>query len=182
MNPTSSKLFVGNLSFQTTRDELMHYFSGAGTVIDAVILTNKYTGRSRGFGFVQMSTPEEAINAKSMFHGKDFMGRVLVVNDATPERPKDIYEAPMHSADDQQVVAQESSTAAVDMPVVVKEAKSKSAAVSEPVAVEPVVESTVQPITEPVTEPVAPVADVVEPAVQPVADEVPVVEIPKTTV
>lgn len=145
MNNPNSKLFVGNLSFQTTRDELMHYFSGAGTVQDAVILTNKYTGRSRGFGFVQMSTPEEAIKAKEMFHGKDFMGRVLVVNDATPERPKDLYQAPQASTNPSE-------------PVVEPQA---------PVAPEPVVEAPIQP--EPVSEiPTAPVETTIssEPVVE----------------
>jgi cold-inducible RNA-binding protein len=157
VNSSNSKLFVGNLSFQTTRDELMQYFSGAGTVVDAVILTNKFSGRSRGFGFVQMSTDAEAIHAKEMFHGKEFMGRVLVVNDATPERPKDIYQAPESPAPVAETPAAEMPAPVIDMPVAV-----------EPTAVEPM--PSVETVVEPVVEPMAQATDVVpvsEEAVKP---------------
>lgn len=156
MNSSNSKLFVGNLSFQTTRDELMQYFSGAGTVVDAVILTNKFSGRSRGFGFVQMSTDAEAIHAKEMFHGKEFMGRVLVVNDATPERPKDVYQAP------EAPVMESAAAAAMPAPVV------DMPAAVEPTAVEPmpVMETAVEPVVEPMA-PTSDVAPVAEEAVKP---------------
>ena len=89
MNPNPAKLFIGNLPFKTTREELMQHFAGAGTVVDATILVDKFTGRSRGFGFVEMSSAEEATKAKEMFNGKDFGGRNLIVNDARPEQPRE---------------------------------------------------------------------------------------------
>lgn len=89
VNPNPAKLFIGNLSFKTSRQEVMDYFAQAGKVVDATILTDKFTGRSRGFGFVEMSTPEEAQKAKEMLNGKEFMERPLIVNDARPEQPRD---------------------------------------------------------------------------------------------
>lgn len=89
VNTNPAKLFIGNLSFKTSREELMQHFAQAGTVVDAVILTDKFTGRSRGFGFVEMSSADEAVAAKEMFNGKDFMGRNLIVNDARPEQPRE---------------------------------------------------------------------------------------------
>ena len=89
MNPNPAKLFIGNLSFKTSHDELVQYFSGAGTVVDAVILTDKFTGRSRGFGFIEMGNADEANKAREMFNGKEFQGRELIVNDARPEQPRE---------------------------------------------------------------------------------------------
>lgn len=89
VNPNPAKLFVGNLPFKATRDEVMQFFSQAGTVVDATILVDKFTGRSRGFGFVEMSSGDEAMHAKEMLNGKDFQGRNLIVNDARPEQPRD---------------------------------------------------------------------------------------------
>jgi RNA recognition motif-containing protein len=89
VNPNPAKLFVGNLSFKTSHDELVQYFQQAGTVVDAVILTDKFTGRSRGFGFVEMSNADEANKAREMFNGKEFQGRELIVNDARPEQPRE---------------------------------------------------------------------------------------------
>lgn len=89
MNPNPNKLYVGNLPFQMTREELVQTFSEAGTVNDATIIVNKYTGRSKGFGFVEMSTAEEALAAKEKFHGKEVGGRVLIVNEARPETPRE---------------------------------------------------------------------------------------------
>jgi cold-inducible RNA-binding protein len=80
----STKLYVGNLSFQTTDHDLREAFSSAGTVTDAAVVQDKMTNRSRGFGFVTMSTPEEAQAAINQFHGKDFAGRNLTVNEARP--------------------------------------------------------------------------------------------------
>jgi RNA recognition motif-containing protein len=80
----STKLYVGNLSFQTTDQDLREAFSAAGEVTDVAIISDKLTGRSRGFGFVTMSTPEAAQAAVSQFHGKDFDGRNLTVNEARP--------------------------------------------------------------------------------------------------
>jgi cold-inducible RNA-binding protein len=79
-----NKLYVGNLSFDTTENDLLDLFSAAGTVREAVLIQDKMTGKSRGFGFVTMSTDEEAQGAVNQFHGKDFQGRNLTVNEARP--------------------------------------------------------------------------------------------------
>lgn len=85
----AKKLYVGGLPYSTTEDALKSSFSQAGTVESATIITDKMTGRSRGFGFVEMSSDEEAQKAVEMFNGKDFEGRALVVNEAKPlsDRP-----------------------------------------------------------------------------------------------
>lgn len=79
-----NKLYVGNLSFDTTENDLQDLFSAAGTVREAVLIQDKMTGKSRGFGFVTMSSDEEAQAAVTQFHGKDFQGRSLTVNEARP--------------------------------------------------------------------------------------------------
>jgi RNA recognition motif-containing protein len=79
-----TKLYVGNLSFRTTSDELREAFSAAGTVESASVIEDRDTGRSRGFAFVEMATPEEAAAAIEQFNGKDFGGRNLTVNEAKP--------------------------------------------------------------------------------------------------
>jgi len=80
----AKKLYVGGLPYSTTNDELKDHFSAAGSVDSAVIIMDKMSGRSKGFGFVEMSSDEEAQNAISMFNGKDFGGRNLTVNEARP--------------------------------------------------------------------------------------------------
>ena len=80
----ATKLYVGNLSFRTTGDELREAFSAAGTVESATVIEDRDSGRSRGFGFVEMATPEEAAAAIEQFNGKDFGGRNLTVNEAKP--------------------------------------------------------------------------------------------------
>ena len=80
----STKLYVGNLSFKTTSQELQQLFSQAGTVESASVVEDRDTGRSRGFGFVEMATPEEATSAIEQFNGKDLGGRALKVNEAQP--------------------------------------------------------------------------------------------------
>jgi len=80
----ATKLYVGNLSFQTTSDELKDHFAQAGTVESASVVEDRMTGRSRGFGFVEMATPEEAAAAIEQFNGKEFAGRNLTVNEARP--------------------------------------------------------------------------------------------------
>jgi hypothetical protein len=83
--PTMSmKLYVGNLAFQTSSDELQQLFSQAGTVESASIVEDRETGRSRGFGFVEMSSPEEGKAAIEQFNGKELNGRNLTVNEARP--------------------------------------------------------------------------------------------------
>ena len=85
----NSKLFVGNLSFNTTENDLQDAFAAHGTVIEANLMMDRATGRPRGFGFVTMSTPEEAQKAIEALNGKSVDGRNLTVNIAKPreERP-----------------------------------------------------------------------------------------------
>jgi RNA recognition motif-containing protein len=78
----SMKLYVGNLSFQTSSDELKTLFSQAGTVESATVVEDRETGRSRGFGFVEMSSKQEGQKAIEQFNGKEFNGRTLTVNEA----------------------------------------------------------------------------------------------------
>ncbi|MBI5412316.1 RNA-binding protein [Candidatus Peregrinibacteria bacterium] len=79
-----TKLYVGGLPYSTTEESLTSAFSAAGAVSSAKIISDKMSGRSRGFGFVEMATPEEAQKAIEMFHGKEFEGRTLTVNEARP--------------------------------------------------------------------------------------------------
>lgn len=85
----SAKLFVGNLTFTATENDLQDHFSQAGAVLSVNIMQDRTTGRSRGFAFVEMASQDDARNAISMFHEKDFQGRPLTVNEARPreERP-----------------------------------------------------------------------------------------------
>ena len=85
----SNKLFVGNLSFDTTENDLQDAFAAHGTVTEANLMMDRATSRPRGFGFVTMSTPEEAQKAIDAMNGKSVGGRALTVNVAQPreERP-----------------------------------------------------------------------------------------------
>ena len=85
----SNKLFVGNLSFNTTENDLQDAFAAHGTVLETNLMMDRETGRPRGFGFVTMSTPEEAQKAIDALNGKELGGRALTVNIARPreERP-----------------------------------------------------------------------------------------------
>ncbi|HKO61578.1 MAG TPA: RNA-binding protein [Pyrinomonadaceae bacterium] len=83
-----TKLYVGNLSFRTTSEELKDAFAAAGTVESASVIEDRDTGRSRGFAFVEMATPEEAAAAIEQFNGKDFGGRNLTVNEAKPREDR----------------------------------------------------------------------------------------------
>ena len=78
------KLFVGGLSFNTSSDRLSEVFSAAGAVVSATVVTDRDTGRSRGFGFVEMETAEEAQQAVSRFDGQDVDGRRIKVETAKP--------------------------------------------------------------------------------------------------
>lgn len=82
------KLYVGNLSFQTNDEDLQNLFSQAGTVNSTNIITDRDSGFSRGFGFVEMSSKEEGESAISMFNGKDVNGRALNVNEARPRESR----------------------------------------------------------------------------------------------
>ena len=86
----NKKLYVGGLSYSTTESGLKDAFSQAGTVVSAIVIMDKMTGRSKGFGFVEMSTDEEATAAIDMFNGKELDGRAVTVNEARPQedRPK----------------------------------------------------------------------------------------------
>ena len=81
----STKLFVGNLSFNTTENEIHEAFSAHGTVVEANLMMDRMSGRSRGFAFVTMSTPEEAQKAIEAMNGADLDGRALTVNEARPK-------------------------------------------------------------------------------------------------
>jgi len=80
----SMKLYVGNLSFQTSSEDLQQLFAQAGTVESASVVEDRDTGRSRGFGFVEMSSKEEGTAAIEKFNGQEMGGRALNVNEAKP--------------------------------------------------------------------------------------------------
>jgi RNA recognition motif-containing protein len=80
----AKKLYVGNLSFQTSNQDLQDLFSQAGTVESAQIIEDRDTGQSKGFAFVEMSTDAEAASAIDQFNGKEVGGRMLKVNEARP--------------------------------------------------------------------------------------------------
>jgi RNA recognition motif-containing protein len=84
----NTKLFVGNLSFNTTENDLQDAFAAHGTVTEANLLMDRETGRPRGFGFVTMSSPEEAQNAISALNGATLDGRSLTVNEARPREER----------------------------------------------------------------------------------------------
>jgi RNA recognition motif-containing protein len=86
----AKKLYVGGLPYATTDNELREAFSQAGQVSSAIIIMDKMTGRSKGFGFVEYANDDDAQKAIDMFNGKDFGGRTLTVNEARPmeDRPR----------------------------------------------------------------------------------------------
>jgi RNA recognition motif-containing protein len=84
----SNKLYVGNLSFNTTENELQDLFATAGTVQEVILIQDKMTGKSKGFGFVTMSTQEDAKKAISQMNGKTIGGRALTVNEARPKEDR----------------------------------------------------------------------------------------------
>lgn len=84
----SSKIYVGGLPYSTTEAQLHELFAVHGTVESARVITDKYTGQSRGFGFVEMSTAEEAKAAITALNGTQFDGRTLTVNEAKPQEPR----------------------------------------------------------------------------------------------
>jgi len=79
-----NRLYVGSLSYNTTEDSLKDAFSKAGTVVSATVVTDKYSGRSKGFGFVEMSSGEEAEKAVEMLNGQELDGRKIIVDEARP--------------------------------------------------------------------------------------------------
>jgi cold-inducible RNA-binding protein len=84
----SMKLYVGNLSFETSSNDLQTMFAQTGTVESVSLIEDRETGRSRGFGFVEMSTKEEGAAAIEKFNGHEFGGRELKVNAAKPREPR----------------------------------------------------------------------------------------------
>jgi cold-inducible RNA-binding protein len=86
---SQTRLFVGNLSYQTMDQDLQDFFSAAGNVTSVNVMMDKFTGKSRGFAFVEFTSSDAATKAVEMFHGKELQGRPLTVNLARPreERP-----------------------------------------------------------------------------------------------
>ncbi len=84
----AKKLYVGGLPYQTTNDELKSHFEAVGPVTSATIIMDKMTGRSKGFGFVEMENDADADKAIADFDGKDYEGRNLTVNEARPMQPR----------------------------------------------------------------------------------------------
>jgi len=84
----SNRLYVGNLPYSMVEDQLIDHFAQAGAVVEASIVNDRETGRSRGFGFVEMGSSEEAQKAIEMFNGQDMGGRNLVVNEARPREER----------------------------------------------------------------------------------------------
>jgi cold-inducible RNA-binding protein len=85
----NKKLYVGNLDYGVTNEQLGEFFAQAGKVVEATVIADRYSGRSKGFGFVEMETEEEAKKAIEMFNGQDFQGRNIVVNEARPPKPRE---------------------------------------------------------------------------------------------
>ncbi|MDA2925037.1 RNA-binding protein [Acidobacteria bacterium AH-259-L09] len=84
----SNKLYVGGLPYQVTEDQLKEIFSAHGTVESAKVITDRMTGRSKGFGFVEMSSQSEAEEAIQKLNGTDLEGRSITVNEAKPQQPR----------------------------------------------------------------------------------------------
>ena len=81
----ASKLYIGGLAYSTTSDGLREFFSQCGNVLSATVITDRFSGQSRGFGFVEMATAEEAQNAISQLNGREFDGRKITVELSNPQ-------------------------------------------------------------------------------------------------
>src|SRR3990172_6930715 len=84
----ANKLFVGGLSGDTTDGSIKDFFAQAGTVTSASVITDKFSGRSKGFGFVEMASDEEAKEAIAKLNGQSLDGRTVAVNEARPQEPR----------------------------------------------------------------------------------------------
>jgi len=84
----SQKLYVGGIPYNSTEDEIKAYFAEAGEVVSVTVITDRYTGRSRGFGFVEMGSEDDGKKAIEMFDGKEYEGRKLTVNVARPREER----------------------------------------------------------------------------------------------
>ena len=91
-----TRLYVGNLAYETTDNDLRTLFSQAGSVTGSNVITDKFTGKSRGFGFVEMSSADDAQKAIAQFNGQDFQGRALTVNEARPREDRPRSEGPSY--------------------------------------------------------------------------------------
>jgi RNA recognition motif-containing protein len=85
----ATKLFVGGLAYSVNDDQLKDLFAGVGTVVSAQVIVDKYSNQSKGFGFVEMSSEEEAKKAIDELNGKDFEGRSIAVNEARPQERRE---------------------------------------------------------------------------------------------
>ena len=85
----SKKLYVGGVAYATSEDMLQDYFETVGSVTSVRVITDRETGRSKGFAFVEMATDEDALEAISKLNGTELDGRRLVVNEARPQAPRD---------------------------------------------------------------------------------------------
>ena len=83
------KLYVGNLDYDVTDSQLTELFAQAGKVVSAAVITDRQSGRSKGFGFIEMSSAEEAKKAIEMLNGKELQGRKMIVNEARPRKPRE---------------------------------------------------------------------------------------------
>jgi RNA recognition motif-containing protein len=90
----ATKLYVGNLDYQVTADQLKDLFSQAGNVVEANLITDRFSGRSKGFAFVEMEDEKSAKEAIKLLHDKDFQNRKLVVNEARPKRDSNYSSGP----------------------------------------------------------------------------------------
>jgi len=84
----ASKLYIGGLSYSTTSDGLREFFAQSGNVLSATVITDRFSGQSRGFGFVEMNTAEEAQNAISQLNGRELDGRRITVEISNPQAPR----------------------------------------------------------------------------------------------
>ena len=84
----ASKLYIGGLSYSTTSDGLREFFSQSGNVLSATVITDRFSGQSRGFGFVEMNTAEDAQNAISQLNGRELDGRRITVEISNPQAPR----------------------------------------------------------------------------------------------
>src|ERR1051325_3137447 len=83
-----NRLFVGNLAYQTIENDLQEYFAPAGDITSVNLMLDKFTGKSRGFAFIEFASADSAKKAVEMFHGKEFQGRALTVNIARPREER----------------------------------------------------------------------------------------------
>jgi cold-inducible RNA-binding protein len=84
----ATRLFIGNINHHATENDLQDHFTAVGKVVSVDIILDRTTGKPRGFGFVEMSSPDEAKKAIENFHNKEFQGRPLTVNEARPREPR----------------------------------------------------------------------------------------------